>query len=290
MHTKEILKTFEHYLGETDLRIDYLERFLGGMSNFTYHVKIKGVDYVIRIANQDGKVFVNYAGEKLHLLLLEDLNITSKTLYYDLETGNKISEYIPGHNLVALIEEEDYKAIAKLLHQLHASPIEGIKYNKVERLNKYEDILNHPLTPLFYELKTFWLHELNTTYNDVSNVFTHGDAQRSNIIKGETRYYLLDFEFAGINDPYYDLASIGNIDFANALTLLDYYLGRQATPLEKRRVMFNRLYQVLQWHLVATHKEDTGLSQKVHIDFKIYAKRYLNFARELMEQIKKIEL
>jgi hypothetical protein len=39
------------------------------------------------------------------------------------------------------------------------------------------------------------------------------------------------------------------------------------------------MYQVLQWHVVASFKDLIGLSEKVKIDFKFYANKYLNDAK-----------
>lgn len=286
MHKKIIIKTFQTYLHTNDVRLTYIHRFLGGMSNYTYHVVINECDYVIRIANKDGAAFVNYASEKLHLFLLEPFNFTSKTLYYDTDSGIKISAYLNGTNLTAELSNEDYAGVATELHKLHALPIEGIDYDQIPRLARYEALATTSLNPHYYALKNFWIDEFNTHYAGNKQVFTHGDAQRTNIIKDGTKYTLVDFEFAGINDPFFDIASFGNIDFTDSLVLLDYYLGRKALPHETRLVMFHRLYQVLQWHVVAKVKDDNGQSELLHIDFKAYSENYLNFAHELMTKIK----
>ncbi len=286
MHENDIKKAFRQYLMTDDVTLSYVHRFLGGMSNYTYHVIINDHDYVIRIANLEGKDFVNYATEKLHLFLLEPYDFTSKTLFYDTTTGIKISEYFPGENLTVTLTPEDYTAVAAELHKLHALPIEGIDYEKKVRIEHYEALVESPFNPDYFVAKNFWLNEFDTHYAAIPYVFTHGDAQRSNILKHGTKYTLLDFEFSGMNDPFYDLASFGNINFDDSLTLLDYYLKRPAQAFEKRRVMFYRLYQVLQWHIVAKIKDDNGQSEKLHIDFKKYSDNYLNFALVLMAKIK----
>lgn len=286
MHKEKIITTFKKYLGTNNVKLEYQERFLGGMSNYTYHVIINGQDYVIRIANLEGKVFVDYPTEKLHLFLLKPFNITSKTLFYDTDTGIKIAEYIPGHNLTNDLTSEDYVGVAHELHKLHKLPIEGVDYGQIQRLEKYETLVKGCLTPEYFEIKAFWLKENATTYKDLDLVFTHGDAQRTNIVKNGAVYTLLDFEFAGMNDIYFDIASFGNIEFNDSLTLLDYYLGRKAFPHEIRRVKFHRLFQVLQWHVVALQKDLNGQSTKLHIDFKKYSENYLAFARYLMNKIK----
>lgn len=286
MQKANIIKTFQKYLNTKDVTITYIERFLGGMSNYTYHVIVNGQDYVIRIANKDGKEYVSYAGEKLHLFLLEPFHITSKTLFYDTETGHKISEYLPGQNITSTLTEDDYIGVAQALHTLHDLPIEGLDYDEINRLKRYEKRIKNELSDTYFSLKKYWIHEFNAVYAAFPKVFTHGDAQRSNIVKHEVTYTLVDFEFAGNNDPFFDIASFGNISFNDSLNLLDYYLGRKAKPYEIRRVMFYRLFQVLQWHVVALAKHMKGQSEKLHIDFKEYSDHYLSFAQELSEKIK----
>lgn len=290
MQKTKIINAFKKYLGTNTIKLSYMERFLGGMSNYTYHVIVNDTSYVIRIANKAGKVFVNYPVEKLHLFLVEPFNITSNTLFYDTKTGVKISAYLPGHNLTKDLIENDYIGVATILRKLHSLPIEGVDYDEKGRFVRYERIIKEKLSFLYYELKKFWLKENRTTYKDKKIVFTHGDAQRTNIIKDDNTYHLVDFEFAGMNDPFFDIASFGNIDFNDSLLLLDYYLERPALPNEKRRVMFHRMFQVLQWHTVALAKHNSGQSEKLHIDFKLYSERYLAFANELMNKIKALPI
>lgn len=290
MHKDKIINAFKIYLNKDEVNLEYQERFLGGMSNYTYHVKVNGKDYVIRIANKEGKVFVDYATEKLHLFLLEPFNITSKTLFYDTDTGIKISEYIPGDNLTATLSAEDYAGVARALHKLHDLNIEGVDYGQIDRLARYESLVEKHLTPEYFELKAFWMNENSTTYKDADIVFTHGDAQRTNIVKNDDSYTLVDFEFAGMNDRYFDIASFGNINFSDSLNLLDYYLGRKALPHEVRRVKFHRLFQVLQWHVVALQKHLNGQSEKLLIDFKKYSDNYLAFAAYLATKIKALPI
>lgn len=286
MHKQKIINTFKKYLQTSDIILSFSERFLGGMSNYTYHVIVNNVNYVIRIANKDGKEFVNYATEKLHLFLVEPSKLTSKTLYYDTHSGVKISSYIPGFNLTSTLEKKDYSGVALLLKALHELPLEGVSFGQESRLSRYEKCLQSSPEELYLSLKASWLNEYNDHYADINKVFTHGDAQRSNIIKNGSDYSLLDFEFAGMNDPYFDIASFGNIDFEDSLRLLDYYLMRPALPAEKRRVMFHRMYQVLQWHIVALVKHEMGQSEKLHIDFAAYSAKYLVFASVLWDKIK----
>lgn len=287
MQKTKIIHAFQKYLGTKEVTLSFVQRFLGGMSNYTYHVVVNGHDYVIRIANHEGKIFVNYPIEKLHLFLLEPYGVTSKTLYYDTKSGIKIACYLPGHNLTKELTNADYEGVAIELKYLHSLSIEGINYDMVGRFTRYEKLVNNHLSSTYLELKALWLDEYKAHYEAIPKVFTHGDAQRSNIINDRDKYYLVDFEFAGMNDPFFDIASFGNIDFFNdSLRLLNYYLKREAFPHEIRRVMFYRMFQVLQWHIVALAKHLKGQSEKLHIDFQKYSQNYLSLAQLLADKIK----
>ena len=85
MHKDKIINAFKIYLNKDEVNLEYQERFLGGMSNYTYHVKVNGKDYVIRIANKEGRCLL-ITQLRNFIFLLEPFNITSKTLFYDTDT------------------------------------------------------------------------------------------------------------------------------------------------------------------------------------------------------------
>lgn len=106
------------------------------------------------------------------------------------------------------------------------------------------------------------------------------------MVLANNQLYLLDWEYAALNDPYYDIASFGNVKFYDALMLLEAYLERKPTKSEADHVRFYRMYQALQWHQVALNKEAIGLSEELHFDFKLLAEKYLNLAHTLYLEMK----
>lgn len=253
-------------------------RFLGGMSNYTYKVFVDGNPFVFRLIGDKGDVIVTPKIEYEHLKLIEHLNLTSKTIYFDVETGSKVSTFIDGEVLSKNLSNNDVRLVAEALKTLHQSNLEGFDYRLEERLNHYESLLKNKPTDAYYVLKDFWFNLYNKHFSKQPKVFCHGDAQRSNLIKYQNKVYLLDWEFSGMNDPYYDIASFGNIQFKDTLILLEAYLERKPTIEEINKVKYYRMYQVLQWHIVANYKDEVGLSEKLHMDFGEIAKKYLNFA------------
>jgi len=216
---------------------------------------------------------------------VKPLQLNNETVYFDVESGDKAALYVEGDVLTEIDYKKHLTEIVSALKKLHTSGIEPASdYGHVERLALYETFTDEN-DPLYDELKAAWINMFEQRKN-MPKVFCHGDAQRSNMVLAKDQLYLLDWEYSGLNEIYYDIASFGNVAFEDALELLDAYLGRKATKEEQNAVKFYRMFQALQWHQVATRKDMIGLSEVVHFDFKMLAKKYLNLAKTLYDEIK----
>jgi len=261
---------------------------MGGMSHLTYHIEIDSIDYTYRIIGQDGNLFVDRIIEEKNLKIVEPLGINNQTVYFDIESGEKAALFVEGQVLTTLDFHPYLKDVANLLKKLHNSNLEPASdYGLIDRLNLYETFTN--IKDLRYvDLKAKWISMYEQEHKDQKKVFCHNDAQRSNIVFGKNQLYLLDWEYAGLNEFYYDIASFGNVNFDDALLLLNEYLGRKATIEEANSVRFYRMFQALQWHQVALRKEMIGLSKVLNFDFKVIANKYLDLASRLYQEIKGI--
>jgi thiamine kinase-like enzyme len=269
---------------ENDITI--VERLLGGMSHLTYHIKVKNEDYTYRIIGKDGNLFVDRKIEEKNLKIIEPLNINNQTVYFDVESGEKAAKFVFGTVLTQLKHQPFLPLVAETLKKLHHSNIKPASdYGLIERLNLYESYTNIR-SDKYLMLKDAWITRYNDLHQAKPKVFCHNDAQRSNMVISNEKLYLLDWEYAGLNEFYYDIASFGNVAFEDALELLDIYLGRKANKEEADSVRFYRMFQALQWHQVATRKHMIGLSEVLHFDFEVLAKKYLNLAEHLYYEIR----
>jgi len=284
--TKVTTKVFQVEADQVEVK----SRFKGGMSNYTYLVLVNQTPYVIRIIGDGGEVLVKPEIEKKHLELVEPLNLNSKVVYMNPKTGVKVSQYIEGTPLSEKMEDSHYPKVAAALRKLHKAQLPGHDYALKMRLRSYEKLLKNPPSTQYYVLKLQWLRMYDNYFSNFPKVLCHGDAQRSNLVDSHGEIYVLDWEFAGLNDPFYDISSFGNIDFKDAEKLLSYYLERKPNALELARIRFYRMYQVLQWHIVATYKDEIGLSEKLHLDFKTISERYLKLAAEFYNQLKEVDV
>ncbi|MFI3329052.1 MAG: choline/ethanolamine kinase family protein [bacterium] len=264
-------------------KVEVIKRFTGGMSNYTYLIKIENNLYTYRIPGANSEVFINRIVEKNNIEIVSKLDLNCKNLYLNISNGHKMSIFIEGEDLTNVVV--DYEEVANSLRKLHTSGLSAVNdYDKEERLSYYESLVNTKHTDEYHELKNDLFNKLNE-FKDIKLVFCHGDSQKSNWVQSN-KLYLLDWEYSANNDPYYDIACFGNVDFNDAIKLLNSYLKKEPTNEEMNRLILNRLFQCLQWHNVALYKHEIGLSKSLNIDFEQISIKYLKTAQELYKMIK----
>ncbi|HKL61307.1 MAG TPA: choline/ethanolamine kinase family protein [Acholeplasma sp.] len=264
-----------------------VERLLGGMSNYTYVIKKDNEKFTFRLPGKNAHHFVDRNIEKKNIQLAESLGITNHTIYFNEVDGIKIAKHIEATVLSTLNRTEHLDKVAEVLKVIHNSGLKAENdYGLLERLTSYEKLLR-VINPRYVKLKEMWL-KLYDKYKSVTKVLTHGDAQPSNFLIIDDHALIVDFEFTANNDPYYDIACFGNIDFADAEALLDVYLDNKTSDEAVKRLIFNRYFQCLQWHLVATYKHNIGLSEQLHIPFDKVSIIYLDKIDVLLKKYNEV--
>lgn len=261
------------------------ERLMGGMSNYMYLIEVKDKLYTFRLPGEESSKFVDRFEEKENILAIEPLKLNNNTIYLDLSNGYKIAEFVVGKPLNQLDYNYHLSGVANTLKKLHNSNIKAYKdHNPLRRLSKYENyLLNYRenLNETYQTLKMEFLYLLDTILIE-DKVFTHGDFIPANVIIGEKKIYLLDWEFAGNNDPIYDIASFGEDNFEMALKLLDKYYEKP-TLNHKQRLYIWSIYQSLLWYNVAMFKHYIKLGDKLNVNFLQVADDFLLKTRYLFK-------
>ena len=289
MHTDQIKKTTANALKVSPEHVHIDHRLMGGMSNFTYVIKVNNDKYTFRIPGKNAEKFVDRTIEKDHIPISESLGLNNETVYLDIESGEKIARFIEGVPLSTLNPLDYLEKAAALLHVIHGSKLKSHHpYQPFERLSLYESYLteyNHTHHERYIEAKKTLLSH-RPFLASFENVLTHGDSQLSNFIVFENELKLTDWEFSGMNDAFYDIACFGNNDFTHAEHLLPVYLKKEPTTDDWNRLYLWRLFQTLQWHNVALYKHFIGLSEDLKIDFYKVSNLYLDKAESLIAKLK----
>ena len=118
----------------------------------------------------------------------------------------------------------------------------------------------------------------------MKHVPCHCDYQPTNLVFDGEKLFVLDWEYAGMNDPFYDIACYGNAGLDKALSLLEAYVGHEPTAEELRRLYYHRAFQCLQWYNVAIYKDKVGLSEELKMDFAKVAHFFMGGAKDLLSK------
>lgn len=257
-------------------------RIYGGMMNRIYLIENhEGKKYIVFIPIGKANKMVNREYEKTSSNIIAELGLTLPYIYFDTKRGIKIREYIDGTPLNNYKEEIDYQKVADLLHLIHDSKtLAPNDYSPFLRLANYENrALRCAREPNKYrELKDFF--STNIQYlKTKSYVFCHNDFQKSNIVMDKDgNLKVIDFEFAGNNDPIYDIATFANNDIEEGEKLLDYYYNHKVSVERKKRFYLWRIFISLQWHVVAVTKHYSKEGETSSFDFLKVAQFFLNNA------------
>lgn len=282
-------KTHNKALKSINPNLELITRFSGGMSNFTYLVEDpnSGEKFVFRYPGNGANNFVNYENEYKALQEGFKLGLTSETVYFDVETGIKLARFVEGENLVG--RDIDYPLVRDYLKQFHTASFRSLKpYDHFGRLTSYEQLHTNQ-NQQYQELKAYFQDLYDSVLAQYITKPCHNDSQLANFIQtNQTDIFLVDFEYAAINDPIYDIACFGNVDLSNALDLLatSDFDDREDPMI---RLYGWRLFQCLQWYNVASYKHDIGLGEALNLDFHAISNKYITLATTLRSLIENLD-
>ena len=240
-----------------------LER-LGGLTNHTYKVQTEdGRLYVVRIPGDGTEELIDRSDEKISTCLACSLGIDAQMLYFG-EDGSKVTQYIPNAITMspqAMKQPEHIRQAAEIFRTLHScGKNTDVPFEVFEMAAGYEKIIRQNQVYLFddyEEIKKQVMEvkkEIDSTC-DTTRVPCHNDPLCENWVVGDGKMYLIDWEYAGMNDGMWDLADVsieaGYGKLEDEL-LLRAYLGRdQLNDSCWKQFTANKIYVDYLWTLWA---------------------------------------
>lgn len=262
---------------------------LGGMMNESYVVLSDGKKYVAYFPTAQANEMVDRKLEKQCHEALYNLGLTYKNIYFDVDKGIKINEFIEGSSL-NLIDEYDVNEVANLFKKLHESKLTTNKYyepfNKLIGYEKEAEGFIKDRDENYQTLRDT-LFKNKELLESRPLTICHNDSQKSNVIKSnDNKYYFIDFEFMYDNDPIYDIAAFGNGKVSEGLELLKAYYKDDLDALKTKVFYLWRIFLSLQWHNVALIKHYRGEGKAHNIDFLGVANFFIENAKDAYNGLK----
>lgn len=230
--------------------INVLEK---GLSNILFTFVVRGERYIFRYPGDSTQFFIYRKNECVANRLAAKAHADDTYIYID-EQGAKISKF--RENCIDLhgkyyYDVELMKRVAKKIRALHDVGYdmpgwEEYNYDPVwqtERLFKEASKMKGDLFKIF-EKEWIQVRKLQkyADMDGVKHTMCHNDINIDNVLLTETTLDIIDYEFAGYNDPGYDFGRViagfeYEADEPKILDILEAYFGRPATEMEHRHWM-----------------------------------------------------
>lgn len=295
----EAMKLVSSVFHVPEAGIRRIRRLKAGMTNNSWLFSVGDRSYICRIPGQGTELLINRHEEKAALSAVKDLGLTEKLIYFDENTGYKISEYYEGSRCADPLSAEDMSCCMRKLRFLHGSGARvQHRFDIGAKLKYYEELCggtgripfgDYPEISIQKERLLAWLNGLKRpeTLCHVDSVadnfiFLKG-ADREDGSRDESLIRLIDWEYAGMSDPLIDIgmcAIYSYMEEDGASMLMSAYLGREPTEEERLAVYAYMALGGLLWALWGVYKESLGVNFtdytiKMYRYFKKYSKKVL---------------
>jgi thiamine kinase-like enzyme len=275
---EEVIAHIPMWRDATDLKISLLQ---GGITNHNYRVDVDGKSFVLRISGDKTELLgINRDHEYRTQVTASELGIAPEAIYFDEENGYLVTRFIEGHHLPLeeMRQPKNLQRVVDTLHNIHALPTFPGTFSAFQVVREYAETAKQYNVTFPQNFK--WLfHQMKEAEAALSNRPLiprpcHNDLLNGNFLLGD-KLYILDWEYAGMGDVFFDLANFSNnheLSDHESRFLLDCYFER-LTPRHEAHLNIMRImsdFREAMWGLV-----QIGISN-IDFDFRAYADKHFD--------------
>jgi thiamine kinase-like enzyme len=274
---EEAIARVPRWAGAEDLRATPLS---GGITNCNYRIDVGEEAFVLRIAGTDTALLgINREYEYAANLAAGRLGVAPEVYYFIRPEGYLVTRFMPGRPILPdeMRQPENIRRVMDTLRKVHSMADIPGAFNAFGTIQKYADTAHQyqVVFPQNYDLLNVHVQEAEKALlaHADRSCPCHNDLLNGNFITNG-RLTLLDWEYAGMGDLFFDLANFSDHhDLTNEQDrwLLEDYFNEEATPEHWAHLKIMKIISDLReatWGLV-----QVGIST-LDFDFREYADRF----------------
>lgn len=263
-----------------------------GMTNRSFSFEVNSKRYIMRVPGEGTEKLINRKHEYDVYQAIKDENICDPVIYMNPENGYKITEYI--HDAHAC-DSTDFSDVSKCMNKLRSFHNKKLFVNHTfevfEELEKYESYWQG--TPSIYrDYKTTKVHiyELKEFVDAQPKEWglSHIDSVPDNFLFSDDELYLIDWEYAGMQDQHIDIAMFAIYslyDRKDVEKLIDAYFDGQCKDLVRIKIYAYIAICGLLWSNWCEYKRNLGVEfGEYSLKQYRYAKEYYRIVKEALEE------
>jgi len=263
----------------TNLKVSLLR---GGMTNHNYRVDVGGESFALRISGDNTEMLgIDRENEYRANLIAGELEVAPEVVYFTKADGLLVTRFITGHPIPPeeIREPQNIQQVAEILHKIHRMPQFPGTFSAFQVVRDYADIAQR-YNVSFPENFDWLISRMNDAEAALMTQSLiqrpcHNDLLNANFLATDEQLFILDWEYAGMGDIFFDLANFSNnhelSEDENHL-LLNCYFGevtaRQLAQSNIMKIMSD--FREAMWGLV-----QIGVSN-LDFDFREYANKHFD--------------
>lgn len=255
-----------------------LEPLPGGITNLNYRVRMGAETYVARLSVELALLGIDRRNEVVCQRAAHSLGVAPAVIHH--ETGVLISEYIPGRTL-SPPDVRDLAFVPRIAHVLRTLH-DGWDTLNGEFLyfSAFQTVRTYARTAA--ELKAKLPVDIDALLEDARRlsgriapfvpVLCHNDLLPANILDDGHSVLLVDWEYAGIGHPLFDLAGVSaNSGFDDSLDALFLAFYRSTTDVCPRDLAELRILKTMSLLREALWSAIQSVASNIPFDYTQYA-------------------
>lgn len=258
-----------------DSRIDVLG---GGITNHNVKVEVDGETYVLRVAGKDTDLLgIDRQVEVEATRAAAALGVGPEVVTFVEPEGWLVTRFIAGETppLERMRKPDMLARVAGALHAFHDGPPIPGRFDSFRVVEAYREtaLARGGTIPDACERAYEIARRIELLRGDVERRPCHNDLLNANFLDDGERLRIVDWEYAGMGDVFFDLANFSinhELDAAAGAALLEAYFGEvryeDAAALEVMRFMSD--FREAMWGVV-----QTAVSE-LDFDFAAYASEH----------------
>jgi thiamine kinase-like enzyme len=259
----------------------------GGITNRNFRVRFGGVDYVVRVVGKDTDLLgIDRDAERRATEAAASVGVGPQVGTFVAEQECLVTRFIPGRAITAedLRRAGPLAQVAAALRAVHGGPALPVTFSPFRIVEEYRETAaaHGAAIPEAYDACHPIAHQIEAAFQGPEHapVPCHNDLLTANFIDDGERIRIIDWEYAGMGDRFFDLGnlSINNgLDAAADERLVAAYFQEPATPARLASLRLMRImsdFREAMWGVVQSAVSTLDL------DYDAYAREHFDRLRD----------
>ena len=288
----DILTIAATALNTTPDQISNITVLKKGMTNRSFLFDCKGHKHIMRIPGEGTDQLINRQEEAQVYQIIKDKNLCDDIEYINPQNGYKLTRFLNNARVCDPHNSDDITKCMKKLRQFHEMKLKvDHRFDLFWQIEFYESIWNGS-TSVYRDYKTTKEHVLSLRgyieKHKTKEVLTHIDAVPDNFLfttspDGSEDIRLIDWEYAGMQDPHLDIAMFCIYSLYNREQvdhLISLYFPEGCPETTRIKIYCYIAVAGLLWSNWCEYKRHLG------VDFGEYSLRQYRYAKEYYQIVK----